>query len=188
MAQPLRESLIRVASTTYADQKKLVTGVGSFRAGARWNPPGMRVVYLGFTMETALAEYCGNLTSQFGLPSSDLLPATVAEVRVSLDRVLDLTEGAVRNRLKVSLQTMKTTNWVSIQTGGGEAVTQALGRAAMSLGLGGLVFPSVRDPNGRCLACFCDNVPDDAVTISNVGRLPPGLARPADPPHASGTT
>jgi RES domain-containing protein len=99
---PWSGSLYRSASPRYANKDDLLTGVGSKTAGARWNPPNsFRTVYTSLDPETALAEVLAHFR-HYGFPVSKAMPRVIVSLEAKLQRVLDLTDGAVRRVLGVS--------------------------------------------------------------------------------------
>ena len=66
----------------------------------------------------------------------------VVGLEVSLQRVLDLTDGKVRQVLAISLGRITTEPWEQLQRRGREALTQAVGRLARAADFEGLLVPS----------------------------------------------
>ena len=78
---------------------------------------------------------------------------------VKLQRVLDLTDGQVRQRCRVSDKRMVSERWWREIFYDREALTQALGRAAASAGFEGIVVPSAADrPHGVNVIVFTYNL------------------------------
>lgn len=67
--------------------------------GARWNPPGTAAIYLSTTRNGALAEAEYHLALQMPRPRAR---RTMYEVNITLDSVLDLTDGTLLAELGIS--------------------------------------------------------------------------------------
>ncbi len=90
----------------------------------------------------------------YGLEGHTVFPLVFAALNVSLHNVLDLTSGAMRQRLIVSQRRILSADWRGEQDNGREALTQAIGRAVFSAGFEGLLAPSAADPSGKILVYF----------------------------------
>ena len=92
----------------FATHRDLASGNGARKHGGRWNPKGsFRTFYGALSAESALVELLEGRRRK-GLPDMQALPVALAGIRASLQQVLDLTDGAVRRRLGVSLRRMTT--------------------------------------------------------------------------------
>ena len=140
-------TVYRSCSVQHANSSDLLTGEGSRKGGGRWNPKGIRAVYGSLTPETGMAETLRNFR-YYGLDISKAMPRVFVAVRVSLENLLDLTRGAVRQKLGISMRTMQDEDWRMIQRRG-ESLTQNIGRAAFALALEGLLVPSAVDSTGE---------------------------------------
>jgi RES domain-containing protein len=165
--------VFRFAVPRWATAAHLLTGEGALHAGGRWHPVGaFRAVYASLDPETALAESLAHYR-RFGVADRDAMPRTLNAVAVALHRVLDLTDGAVRRHLAFSQSRMLAEEWWARQAEDGEAMTQALGRAAWTVSLEGLIVPSAPRPGGRGLVFFPDNqLATSTLTIVNPNELP----------------
>jgi RHS repeat-associated protein len=101
------------------------------RSNHRYTGKGLGGVYGADSPATALAE-----VNHYGV---DLSTRDLISKEVSLNNVLDLTDGSVRNRLGVSLEDI---------TGDGYSVTQKIGNMAAANGYDGIMAPSARNPAG----------------------------------------
>lgn len=91
----------------------------------------------------------------------------VAGVKVRVSAVLDLCDRRVRRRLKVTLTDLARP-WWPVQETGGEALTQAIGRAAYEAGFEAVMMPSARHPGGTNLNVFPDKLRmDSCLGVSN---------------------
>src|SRR5207302_1354137 len=96
----------RASTPEYANRHDLLAGVGSCKAGGRWNFPGaFNAVYGCLEPETAMAESLANYR-EFGIPVSQAMPLVFVAVVVRVQAVLDLTLDEVQRRLGVSTRRM----------------------------------------------------------------------------------
>jgi RES domain-containing protein len=150
-AKPLAGEYYRVAGPRHTTAGEIVSGVGAFIAGGRWNPIGeMKVVYLSKEPETALRESLASFRYH-NLPISDALPKITVAVAVKLERVLNLSKHATVTEFLGE-------DWRALMARGVEAGSQALGWAAFAAGLQGLIVPSKPDPTGVNLIVFPENL------------------------------
>jgi len=135
-------TLYRTAEPKYARKGDRLKGIGSCMYGGRWNPPGMYAVYGSQTPEIAMAEALA-LYRYYALPVHQAMPRTFFAFRASrFTRLLDLTDGMVRNRLRVSTKRLLQCDWRADAAKGREALTQAIGRAAHRANFQGIIVPS----------------------------------------------
>lgn len=114
-------------------------------------------MYLSLDLDTALAEVKGWL-DYYGLKPESALPRVFAAIQADLSEVLDLTDGAIRQRLQVSLDRIMREGWRRMNDRGREALTQAVGRAAFEASFEGLLVPSVQGEQGRNLVVFREKI------------------------------
>jgi hypothetical protein len=86
--------VFRSVSPRYARPTDIVTGYGSYRAGGRWNAPGIYAIYGSIEPGLAADESFNFLLQHFGWQKRDIPPRMVVGIRVSLQAVLDLTNPA----------------------------------------------------------------------------------------------
>ena len=168
----------RSVSPRYANGDDLLTGVGSQRAGARWNSPGsFRTVYTSLDPHTALDEVLAHFR-YYGLPIESAMPRVTVSVLVRLDHVLDLTDVSICSLLRVSRKRLILEPWRVKQDSGAEALTQALGRVVHGSGFEGMFVPSAARKGGINLIILPDNLrPPGRLAIINVDELPPPPGR-----------
>lgn len=94
----------------------------------------------------------------YGLPAQAAMPRTFVAVKVRLSKVLDLTDGRIRQSLGLSLARMREADWRSDMRRGRASITQVVGQAAFDAGLEGLLVPSAATSGATNLVCFVDNV------------------------------
>lgn len=154
----------RSASPRYASGPDLVSGVGSRRYGARWNPKGaFSAVYVSLDLETAMVETIAH-HRYYGIPVHRALPRTFVAVEFELSAILRVDDAGVQSRLGLSGDQLRE-DWRRIQDAGQEAISQAVGRAAWTLGLEGLMVPSACRADGVNLVVFPDFIPPDRMKI-----------------------
>jgi RES domain-containing protein len=163
----------RSMSPRYATRDDLLTGIGSMRTGACWNPPNsFPTVYLSLDPHTALDEVLAHF-HYYRIPLESAMPRVLAAIRVRLIKVLDLTDGQTRSLLRVSERRMLNEPWRQEQLTGREALTQALGRLGHDLGWEGFLAPSAARRAGVNLVIFPTNLSaSSSLEIVNAGDLP----------------
>ena len=112
-------------------QGNCLSGLGAMQYGGRWNPIGLSALYGSTTVEVALTEMLAR-NRHYDIPDADALPKTLFAFEAKLFCVLDLTDGAIRQRLRVSRATMIKTDWRASRLHK-EVITQAIGRAARNV-------------------------------------------------------
>jgi RES domain-containing protein len=175
MATRLTGIIYRVASVRRANPGDLITGVGSQLTGGRWTPPGaFLAVYASRDEATALDEARQQNLRQ-GVPPWMALPLVLTAIEVDLEPVLDLTDGRVRQALRVSRGRMLGEPWWLLQDQGQEALTQGLGRLARDQGFVALLTPSAARPRGTNVVIYPDRIAAmSRLAIVNPDRLPSG--------------
>jgi RES domain-containing protein len=158
LAAPWQGTVFRSVRPKYWASEDFLTGEASKRHGGRWNAPSsFRVVYLSLSLDTALEEVKG-WSRAYGVPPEAALPRVLAAIEADLKETLDLTDGAIRRRLRVSFERMTGEDWRAANERGREALTQAIGRAAFEAELEALLVPSAQDPDGGNLLVFPDKL------------------------------
>ena len=153
-AKPLTGEFYRVAGPRHTTAKAIVSGIGAFAGGGRWNSPGvMRIVYTSVEPETALRE--ANEHFRYGnMPISKGLPKVIVAFAVTLERVLDFTDATLASVMPESMSSLLAEDWRALMARGEMSSSQAMGRAAFEAGLQGLIVPSKPDPTGVNLLIF----------------------------------
>jgi RES domain-containing protein len=151
----------------------LLTGVGALHAGGRWHPIGaFEAVYASLDPETAMAESLASFR-RFGWADRDAMPKTINAVVANLHRVLDLTDGRLRQRLGVSESRILQERWWERAAQAEEALTQAIGRVAWELSLEGLLVPSAARRRGKGIVYFPSRkLPESTLEIVHADQLP----------------
>jgi RES domain-containing protein len=126
----------------YANTRDMISGVGAFRGGGRWNTPGIHAVYASLEPGLSVDEAMGVVFSDRGFSVSDIRPRVVAGLLCQLNAVIDLsTDRAVPPWLK--LGELMSEDWNTANTNGRESASQAFGRAVSEMSEA-LLVPSAR--------------------------------------------
>lgn len=163
----------RFSEIKFASTHALLSGQGSALHGGRWNPKGIKAVYLSLSPQTALSEVYGN-AKVFGIPIEKLTPRLLVSVDVRLQKTLDLRDAKIRQKLGVSRQALAACNWKQDQFEGRMGITQCLGRIAVEAGLEGVLVPSAAEPKAGNLVLFIENMhPESRLGAICPEDLPP---------------
>ena len=151
--------VFRVVEPEYYRDHDIVSGIGGLRSSGRWNlKKRFRCSYTSDSLETAVKETLA-ASRRKNLPDSRALPRALVCVGVQLQRVLDLTDGQVRQACRVSGKRMVSERWWSENFHDRDALTQACGRAAARVGFAGILAPAAADrPHGVNVIVFPDNL------------------------------
>jgi len=162
----------RSVGMRYATEGDLVSGHGAGYYGGRWNPPGLRAVYLSSSPLTAVRE-AYQVFLHHGIPAAQVRPRVLAGLRIQALALLDLTDARLRRRLGFRLRDLVGEDWATTQRLGGEAWTQRLGRCAAELGFEGLRAPSAHDRGGTNLVLYPDHLlPGSGISVVAAEDLP----------------
>jgi len=108
----------------------------------------------------------------YGLPVSGAMPRVFVAVDVELQRVLDLTQGANRKRLRIAESRLLKCDWPNEMNRMGESLTQFVGRAAMEAGFEAIRVRSSADPNGTNVVVFPANLlKSSRINVLNPDKL-----------------
>lgn len=146
----------RHCSVQYATNKDLLTGSGSSLYGGRWNPKGVRTVYASLSPETAMAEALSNFR-YYGIDIARAMPRVFVAIECRFERVLDLTAGRIRQRLRVSRERMLD-DWRKLTASGKPVITQWIGQAVSLAGFEAMLVKSGAAPDGRNIIWFPGNL------------------------------
>jgi RES domain-containing protein len=161
----------RSTAPKYANPKELLSGEGSRRFGGRWNPIGLSAVYLSDSPETALAESLA-YRRRYGLPIAGAFPQTLVSVLYRVKRTIDLQDGRIRRRLRLSAARMIEIDWRPLTDDRADVPTQQIAVAAVQEGFAAMFVPSAARRGGANLVVFPANFArDDLLRIDGVERL-----------------
>jgi len=165
-AAPWSGVIYRSTSPRHFSRDGVLSGMGSFRRGGRWNPAGVKAVYGSLTPETAMAETLQHYR-YYSIPIPDAMPKVFVAVRVSVQRCLDLGDTATLAALGLGAAELLAEDWRAHNQAGQEALTQAIGRAVAAAGLEALLAASSAEKGGMNLVVY----PDALATTSSIGAL-----------------
>jgi RES domain-containing protein len=114
--------------------------------GSRFSDGTFGVYYAANRLKTAIAETAHHF-ARFARDAND--PPRREDVRVLL--------GSISNTFH-DVQTISASQCSAILDPGSYAASRSFGIALRQAGSNGIVYPSVRDPGGRCVAAFWPNV------------------------------
>ena len=151
-ARPLRGQFYRIVAQHLQD--RVLSTKGSELYGGRYNPKGaFGALYCGETPAVCSAEI------RKATAGRTLNPLVLASVRVELQRVLDLTDHAILQRLGLQPEDLVAPNLTK---------TQELGRLAREAGFEALLVPSAA-ATGKNLVIFLDHLdPASSVHLLSV--------------------
>jgi len=141
----------------FATPEQIVDGVGAMKAGGRWNRPRMApVLYCSLNPGTA-AEESMRLFEAAGFARKTVKPRLLVGIRYDLSAVVDLQEFLLSGK-RLNLPQLLSEDWQRINNQHLESVGQAIGRAAFTAGIEGLLVPSSRVPTAVNLVVFPKNL------------------------------
>jgi RES domain-containing protein len=172
-AKPFTECVYRIADRGFADADTLISGLGAMHYGGRWNAAGeFPVFYAALDLATAYEEKTYS-NRRYAIPPEQWLPAVIVLVEVKLARVLDLTLPATRNQFGITPEAMVAERLASSGKSSHETARHAIARAARRAGIEALIVPSARNPGGKNLAVFVENLgKSSSLLIVNPENLP----------------
>jgi RES domain-containing protein len=151
-------TVYRFINPKHAKPDDIVSGKGGFKASGRWHLKGnIPVTYTSLDPETALSETLGN-ARYYNLPLNTDLPRMLVSLSVDLSRVLDLTNGKLRQRLRLSAKSITQTDWRADNRHRKESLTQVWGRSIAALEYEGILAPSSTAPQSGNLIVFPQNL------------------------------
>lgn len=172
LLRPWSGVMYRTTGIEYANRSDLLSGLGSKLHGARWTPKGgFPAVYGSLDPQAALLESLGT-GGRYGIAYEQRMPLVMVAVDVEVERMLDLTLPGVRKTLRVSRERMLEEDWETRQGAGEEALTQAVARLTLAAGIQAIFVPSARFEGANNLVIFPETLPEGALKIQNVERLP----------------
>jgi len=143
----------------FADPAQALSGVGAARRGGRWNPRGVRAVYLSEDAELLAREvgYAQSLGGAFEARPEP--PMVLYSVEFELARVLRVDDAFVA-RIEAEWDDLLRDDWAAAIASGKLTTAMQLGRAAYNARFEALVVPSAQDPKLRRwnLVVFPDNL------------------------------
>jgi RES domain-containing protein len=136
------DPVFRFVNPEQSSTKTMFAGKGPLYANGRWLAQGkIRATYTALLPETALAEALAS-GRYFGFPDQNSAPLVFVTAEAKLRRVIDLTDGAIRQRLRISASSIIACDWRHDNFRRKEALTQAWGWALAQSGVEGFLCPS----------------------------------------------
>lgn len=145
--------IVRNVGVKYANKNNFYSGAGAAKTGGRWNRKGLEAIYSSLDVETATLEAYQNFVYR-GFPMTAITPRVTAAAKVTLIKVLDLTDLKILKKLGFTKKELIEEDWRAIQKLGDESWTQAIGRGSYLANFEGLIVSSARSENGRNLIIF----------------------------------
>ena len=170
LLQPWVGVFFRSVSPQYARPIDIVSGEGSYRAGGRWNAPGIYTIYRSIEPGLAVDESFNFLLRHFGWQNRDIPPRMAVGIRASLQAVLDLTgpPGVLRS---LNMDELLSEDWRKMNAEGKESRSQALGRVVGEQGEGILTPSRIR--GGKNLVIYPRSLrPESRIQVLGEGDLP----------------
>jgi len=149
----------RSAPPKWSRGRDMLSGLGSMKAGARFNAPGsFPAVYASTTPEPAMVETLA-YQRRAGLPVEHALPLVFKAMFVEVERLLDLTDTAALLEAGVATDELRDDAWWLSRSRHQESFTQAIGRAAHACGVQALRVVSAHTPSlGENLVVLPGNI------------------------------
>jgi|TARA_B110000093_G_C12922773_1_gene389891 RES domain-containing protein len=148
----------RFVQPKYTSVADMFAGKGPLYANGRWLAKGTQLaIYTALAPEVALAEALA-ATRYYGFPDSRAAPLVFVTAQAKLKKVIDLRNGSIRQRLRLSNSTITELDWRSENTKGQESITQAFGWALQTAGVEGFLCPSSALSGGANLIVFPQNL------------------------------
>lgn len=135
--------LVRNVGAKYASKNNFYSGAGAAKTGGRWNRKGLEAIYTLLDVETATLEAYQDFIYR-GFPLTIITPRVTAGAKVTLGKVLDLTDSKILKEIGFTTKELTGENWRALQNAGDESWTQAIGRGAYLAKFEGLLVPSAR--------------------------------------------
>lgn len=135
--------LVRNVGAKYASKNNFYSGAGAAKTGGRWNRRGLEAIYTSLDVETATFEAYQDFIYR-GFPLTTITPRVTAGAKVTLGKVLDLTNSKILKKIGFTTKELTGENWRALQKAGEESWTQAIGRGAYLAKFEGLLVPSAR--------------------------------------------
>jgi len=156
-AQSIHTSAFRSAGVRYANEGDIVSGEGASYYGGRWNPVGIKAIYMSLDPLTAVHE-CYAEFIRYGFSAGVIKPRVIAGVSIRIDRVLNLTEKSIPRLLGITLEKILSEDWQAIQSNEKKSRSQMVGKGARNAGFEGLLVSSARHREGKNLVVFPENL------------------------------
>lgn len=156
--QPFEGPVFRFVKPKQSSVKAMFAGKGPRYNSGRWLLKGGKLAtYTSLLPETALVEALA-ASRYYGFPESSAAPLVFVTARVKLKKVLDLRDGKLRQRLRLSEESIIGTDWRANNSTKIEAITQAWGWALHETGAEGFLCQSAAYAGEANLIIFPENL------------------------------
>ena len=140
--QPWQGVVFRYVSSKYSSPSKMMSGMGAFLAGGRWNAPlSYHAVYCSSSPDLANREYFASCRLA-GFASETVMPLTGKAVEANFASALDIRSKIVLKLLGVSLLQLQADPWSKLTEANRESLCQCIGRVAFETGCEAIIAPS----------------------------------------------
>ncbi len=158
LAKPFSGQGFRFVDPRFSKVSEQFAGKGSLFANGRWSLASREylVVYTSLEPETALAESLSSVR-YYGFPDSKATPLVLVTASAQLGKIIDLRDGKVRQRLRISERVICETDWRLENAQGCQSITQAWGQAMAEVGIEAFITPSAAWRGGSNLVIFPAN-------------------------------
>lgn len=147
----------RFNAIDHPSPKEILSGMGAYRFGSRWNAAGAFPVVYGSTSEQVAVAEAQASDQYYGLVCRK--PRLFVCIRFKLAAMLDLSSAETLKKLGISQDDLQLEDWRKTHDEGYESLTQSIGRAAAEFGAEAILCRSVRVKEGLNLAWFPRNKP-----------------------------
>lgn len=113
--------------------------------------------YAATEPETALSESL-SASRYYGFPDERSTPIVLVSASIRFRKVIDLTDGKIRQRLRIAERAILESDWRKENGGGRESITQAWGWALAEAGAEAVRVASAAWPNGTNIIIFPENL------------------------------
>lgn len=132
----------RYVAERYAHDEEILSGKGAWQFGGRWNGShAFHAVYCASTATLAHEEYLQGLRLT-GLGEYKAMPLVGKAIEVKLQRVLDLREARLMEKLELTHEQLRDDPWRQMMNDQKESLCQCIGRLAYKRNYQGIIVPS----------------------------------------------
>lgn len=157
-AQSFSGSVFRFVKPEQSSVTAMFAGKGPLYNFGRWLLKGHKLAtYTSLLPETALAEALA-AARYYRFPESSAAPLVFVTAEARLHKVLDLRDGKLRQRLRLSEKLILETDWRADNMDGDESLTQAWGWAFHEAGVDGFLCQSAALQGEANLIVFPENL------------------------------
>lgn len=142
-------------------RRSIISPIGAWSVGQRWNPRGVPALYTSVERLTACSEFTQNFDDNDAVGL-----CLMASIAVDNLRYVDLTTDAELGRLGTSVAA------VTAPRDPGEVTDSVrIGGSTAALGIAALLVPSAAHPGGRNLVLFPENLKTLPLVVLRAARL-----------------